>query len=377
MVSQTDKKALKQSKLSILIFSVTPSPYQRDFFKALAARSACEVKVVYFEKAPAEAPWEMAMLEPWESVLPGFSFGIGRYQTHLNWRLPDYRPYDAVIVNAPVTSLTAQYLFRRLGRNNDATWFFWAELLRAHTGWRLIAQNFLIKPIATAKGIVAIGKKAQADYSIKFPNLDIRNIPYACNLDAYRPDRGKTGAEKPQPFRFLYAGQMIHRKGVDVLVKAFERLIESGMELELDLVGTEGFLEEYTQLLSNPAKKRLTYHGFQQPDALPPIFQQADAFVLASRHDGWGVVVNQALGAGLPVISTSAVGAGTDLIRDGVNGYLVKPGDVTALASAMALLAGDRAKLSEMSAEALRTAEKISPEHAAAQWLEVLFAQND
>ena len=62
---------------------------------------------------------------------------------------------------------------------------------------------------------------------------------------------------------------------------------------------------------------------------------RSDVFVLPSRHDGWGVVVNQALAAGLPIITTDAVGAGLDFVENGVNGICVPANNVNALFNAM------------------------------------------
>ena len=65
----------------------------------------------------------------------------------------------------------------------------------------------------------------------------------------------------------------------------------------------------------------------------------ADVFVLPSRYDGWGVVINQALGAGLPVICSDQVGAGYDLVEEGLNGLKFRAGDEQDLAKAMQRLA--------------------------------------
>ena len=68
------------------------------------------------------------------------------------------------------------------------------------------------------------------------------------------------------------------------------------------------------------------------------IFAAADAFVLPSRHDGWGVVVNEALGAGLPIIVSDRVGA-RDLVQHGGNGFITSVGDIDGLAGALLKLA--------------------------------------
>ena len=85
----------------------------------------------------------------------------------------------------------------------------------------------------------------------------------------------------------------------------------------------------------------MIFLGHRAPAELPGLFAEADAFVLPSRHDGWGVVINEALGAGLPIIVSDGVGAAHDLVTHGVNGLITPAGDACALRDALVLLACD------------------------------------
>jgi len=76
--------------------------------------------------------------------------------------------------------------------------------------------------------------------------------------------------------------------------------------------------------------------GFQDTAALIGLYALARSLAVPSRDEPWGVVVNEALACGTPVVATTAVGAAEDLIRDGVDGRIVPVGDVRALASALA-----------------------------------------
>ena len=91
------------------------------------------------------------------------------------------------------------------------------------------------------------------------------------------------------------------------------------------------------------ARSRVSVEGFVQPADLPGLYAAADVFVLPSRHDGWGLVVNEALGAGLPIVVSDRVGAGRDLVKDGENGFVFPSEDVDALASCLARLAESKA----------------------------------
>ncbi len=97
--------------LRIAFISVVPSPYQRDLFRALAKRPEIALDVHYLEAASPDSPWPEKPLELYEHILPGFWIPAGGARLHVNWRLPDPRKYDIVVMNSLI-SLTAQWLMR-------------------------------------------------------------------------------------------------------------------------------------------------------------------------------------------------------------------------------------------------------------------------
>lgn len=240
----------------------------------------------------------------------------------MNWGMPALNEYDVVVVNT-LMSITGQRLMRLQLRNHP--WIFMGERLGPPgRGW----HDRLSAPLHNASGIAAIGTWAQSDYAARFPEPKSFCLPYCCNLDAFLAQpRHKIGSE----VTFLFCGQMIRRKGVDLLLNAFAKL-PSGRLL---LVGREAELPELLKELPAEVRARVEYLGFQAPDDLPRFFAEADVFVLPSRYDGWGVVINQAVGAGLPVICSDQVGAGYDLVETDVNGLKFRAGDESELANAM------------------------------------------
>jgi len=98
--------------------------------------------------------------------------------------------------------------------------------------------------------------------------------------------------------------------------------------------------------------------GFRQRAELPRMYAAGDVFVFPTLGDPYGLVVDEAMAAGLPVISTTAAGEIGERVVDGVNGYLVPPNDPGALAAAMRRLAGDPALRHQMG---VRSAEMIAP----------------
>jgi glycosyltransferase involved in cell wall biosynthesis len=193
----------------------------------------------------------------------------------------------------------------------------------------------LQRPIANgATAIAAIGSGAVTAYQMLFPPLHVYNIPYFCDLAPFRAASIAERTRTKPTVDVLFSGQLIDRKGVDVLIRAFTKIAFQVPELHLQLLGSGPALGALTNLVPLDLRSRVQFLGFRQPSSLPKIFAEADIFVLPSRHDGWGVVVNEALGAGLPIIVSDCVGA-RDLVEDGVNGFITIAGDVDSLASAL------------------------------------------
>ena len=81
--------------------------------------------------------------------------------------------------------------------------------------------------------------------------------------------------------------------------------------------------------------KDVRFSGFQNQSILPQYFRLADIFVLPSRHEPWGLIVNEAMAAGCACIVSDDVGSHTDLITDGLNGFVFPTGDISALTAAL------------------------------------------
>jgi glycosyltransferase involved in cell wall biosynthesis len=245
-------------------------------------------------------------------------------------------------------------------------WVFWGE----RQSRRGCLQKLLTKPLHKAAAIVGIGKTASKGYRERFPEPRHFSIPYYCNLNPFicAPSRRGEQIRAPREVLFLLCGQMIARKGVDLLLSAFSRLENA----RLLLVGREAELPSLLATLPEKARARITYAGFQPPEDLPRFFAEADVFVLPSRYDGWGVVVNQALGAGLPIICSDRVGAGDELVEPEVNGLRFHSGDADSLFNAMRRFI-EAPELIALWGEASRKkATDWTPEVGAKKWIDVL-----
>jgi glycosyltransferase involved in cell wall biosynthesis len=169
-------------------------------------------------------------------------------------------------------------------------------------------------------------------------------------------------AEFRQPvFRVCFVGLLEPWKGFHYLIEAFQAA--ALQESELVLWGGSGsrpvsrYLQERVAQNSNiiirPAEVRQVGYG--------PVYGEATVFVHPSLSDGFGYVVGEAMASGLPVIVTSSSGA-ADLVREGVNGYVVPPADAGAICDRLKHLARNPALVRAMGAAARDVAGALTPE---------------
>ncbi len=136
--------------------------------------------------------------------------------------------------------------------------------------------------------------------------------------------------------RFLYSGRLVHWKRVDLLIKAFSAVAPGMPEWDL-LIAGGGVEEGNLRALVPPALEgRVTFTGFLQMPEVRCCYHLSDVLVHPSSFEPWALVINEAAAAGMAIIATDITGAAVELVRNGVNGYLVAPGDETQLAGAMA-----------------------------------------
>lgn len=200
---------------------------------------------------------------------------------------------------------------------------------------------------------------------------DIRFYPFSSLMEGDLLEKPVTAEEKHALRRelgiceqnvVLTIGQFIHRKGFDVLLRAAAQLKS---QTGIYIVGGEP-TEEYLQLCQTLGLTNVHFLGFMKKEELIRHYKAADLFVLPTREDIWGLVINEAMAYGLPVITTDRCVAGLELVEDGVNGYIVPVGDEKKLAEKIdAVFAGDFCRMGEVSLEKVRpyTIENMAKAH--------------
>ena len=158
----------------------------------------------------------------------------------------------------------------------------------------------------------------------------------------------------------LFLGRLLKWKGAHVLIKAFSKLEKEGYNAVLLIGGrSQDLKEELESLCKELGTKKIKFIGRVNEDEKASLFLLCDCFVLPSIEtpsycEAWGLVLNEAMSCGKPVIATDAVGAAPDLIYDGVNGFIVRNADVSSLYESIRKIISDQKLASRMGLESRR-----------------------
>lgn len=123
--------------------------------------------------------------------------------------------------------------------------------------------------------------------------------------------------QKKHHYQLLFVGRLVEHKGLKVLFKVLRQLIKANeLEIDIHIIGS-GPLEKLI-----PVHKKIKHTFFLDPSKIPALLENGGTFLLPSLYEAWGVVVHEAVLAGMPILSTHQTGATSELVIHGFNGYV-------------------------------------------------------
>ncbi|HUR20729.1 MAG TPA: glycosyltransferase family 4 protein [Vicinamibacterales bacterium] len=227
-------------------------------------------------------------------------------------------------------------------------------------GWKRGVRDAVLSMAARfVDGFLAIGTANREYYrALGAPEHKIFDVPYSVDNDRFISAAKLTAREREavrQKFGLppgrpvvLFASKLMGRKHPDDLVHVMARLRDEGVAASLLFVGS-GEMEPALRSLvvDYNLGGSVFFGGFVNQAELPSVYAASDLFVLPAENEPWGLIVNEVLCAGVPVIVAAQVGCVPDLVHDGENGLLVTAGDVASLTAAVRrLLADENARVS-------------------------------
>jgi len=361
----------------VVIITEIISPYRVPLFNALAGQPGIDLHVIFLsENDPSLRQWEIYRKEIRFSyeVLRSWRKRVGRYNLLINSgttrALEKVNP-EAVLCGGYNYFASWQALL--WARTHHVPFVLWSESnVQDHRRGYLLTEFLKREFLDRCSGFVVPGRSAREYLQAHaIPEEKIFTAPNAVDNRLFAEIAGRTRSAAADCRRrlalpnryFLFVGRLVAEKGVFDLLQAYA-ILDEELRMEVGLVfAGDGpcrlALEERAQTVRNGMIK---FAGFVQRNELAEYYALSDMLILPTSSDTWGLVVNEAMACGLPVLLSRVAGCAADLVSDDWNGRLVSPGDIKSLARSMEDLGSDPVRCREMGVRSQQHIAQYSPE---------------
>jgi glycosyltransferase involved in cell wall biosynthesis len=346
-------------KLRVAVVTPIPTPYRDPFWNELARRPEIDLTVYYCAAGKSDRPWKDDWHREYRSeVLSGWNLLRWRgadascfWNPTLNRRLADGR-FDAILIGG-YNHLTMWGALWFAVRRKIPYFLMCESHLRSHrAGWKQLLKRPALRWIVRhAAGFLPTGRLATEflqSYGADAKAMTLLpNVPDVVRLAA-EVDRHRDQADFPGPAGLagrplvLFVGRLIPKKRAELVIRAFHA-IHSTNDAVLVIVG-DGPLRSGLETIVAELEigDRVHFAGFVQPDEVLHWYAHASLFVLPSSET-WGVVVIEAMAAGIPVVVSDEVGCHVDVVANEALGTVVPARNFEALRDALQRLLEDPA----------------------------------
>jgi glycosyltransferase involved in cell wall biosynthesis len=372
----------------LVIITEIIAPYRIPVFNALARHPEIDLHVIFLaETDPTQRQWLVPKEEIHFSfeVLPSWRRRIHGHNLLLNWGLDTalrLASPDAIVCGG--YNYIASWEALHWARRRHVPFLLWIEsTARDSRSGSTFLESLKTRFLRQCDGFVVPGKSSMEylkGYGV--PENTIFTAPNAVDTeffaraaDVARSNNAVTRQTCRLPDRyFLFVGRLVAEKGIFDLLSAYAMLApELRMRIGLVFAGDGIARPELQERAAAIQPGSIQLAGFQHREELAIFYALAEAFVLPTHTDRWGLVVNEAMACGLPVICSTAAGCAADLVAD-QNGRLVPARDVGELASALNDLARDAQVRLRLGQASRNRIQEYSPEACAAGMAEAALS---
>ena len=361
--------------MRILYLSNIPSPYRVDYFNELG--KFCKLTVLFEAAVSTERDkeWERYRFEHFEGIIlkgkrinadTAFCPGVTKYLRQ--------GKYDIVVVTvlaSPTAILAVNALRRRkipYFYEGDGGFAGKTTGLKAGIKRNIIANAYKCFSTSAEFDRYCIAYGAKPENILRYPFTSVKReelLPVPLTKEERCKWKQEFGVT--EECAIVSVGQFIPRKGFDLLLECCRGLPEN---VGVYIVGGNP-TEEYLAIRDKYGLNQVHFVEFMPKKQLMLFFRAMDIFALFTREDIWGLVINEAMANGLPVISTDRCIAALELIGQGENGLLVETENLTQMREALLRLVNSEELRKKMSCAALRRVEWYTIENMAAEHMKV------
>ncbi len=359
------------AKLKLGLLVSHPIQYFVPVYRELAGNAAVDLTVLYRTRVGVDAYHDAGFGQTiqWDiPLLDGYAHQFLSRKTSLKgveWSIVTtllHKRFDVLLVHGynSLTNLLAILLAKLSGTKvlmrGDTR-------LQAHHRKSALKALFKRTVFKCCDGFVAIGSLNREYYvqhgvspeRVFFAPFCVDNKQFAVSSEQREQHRktirNELGLESDS-FIVLFASKLIRLKRTDDLIRAFSGLADEFPKAYLAIAGSGEEEANLRTLADALGGQRIRFLGFRNQSQLPLIFAASDVFVLPGDTESWGLVINEVMAAGIPVVVSNEIGAAPDLVQGRDTGIVFPCGNIDELAQAIRRLLADRPLRDQMSANA-------------------------
>jgi len=329
----------KKQKILIIHNIITPiRNYYFNHFKTFFAKKNIDFKVIFLSHSDKNRHWKNFDDMKFEyEVLDNFAIRVGKkdlftFFVNLNLKKVLQRENPDVIICAGWDHFAAYYA-NYWCRKNKKKFILWSGSTNYEKSWRRRLFNPLVKYLVKrTQHFFAYGTRAkQYLENLGANSKQIQILWNTCDLKTfknYQKTHNQNTLKKNLGLQgktiLLFNGQIIERKGIFELISGFKILNKKHQNFVLLLIGKGQAEKKLKKKIQIEKIKNIRFLGHLDYHKLPEYYSLADLFILPSEEEVWGLVINEAMACGLPILTNKTVGASSDLVKHGQNGYIMQ-----------------------------------------------------
>lgn len=368
-------------RVRIAVITEIIAPYRIPVFNAAAQRDDIDLHIIFLaENDPSLRDWPIYKNEIHFSheVVPSYRWKVGKSSLLFNWgtgtALERAAP-DVIVCGG--YNYPASWRAQIWARKHGVPFVLWSEstardirkrrwvIDRAKKRFVERSTAFLVPGSAARQYLLHLGVHESQIYLA--PNA-VDNDFYKHHAHHAREHASEIRSKLDLPERyFVCVGRIVSEKGVFDLLRAYERLTgEIQKDVGLVFVGDGAVRMQLEEAAAKVATGRIRLLGFLHREQLASIYALAEALVFPTHTDTWGLVVNEAMACGLPIVVSDVAGCASDLVRQDWNGFVLPPHDIEKWSEALRLIATERELMRTMSRNSESRIHEFSPQRWAA-----------
>lgn len=331
--------------MKVLYMVNVPAPYMVSYFNELG--KYCDLTVIFEKSTSSERDesWKKYSFINFKGIiLKGISTAVDMAFCPQVIRYLKKNKYDFIISSAmatPTGILAIEYMKLRgipFYLESEGGFAKDGKGLKEHLKKRVMsgAKGYFSTTAIDDEYFITYGALPDRIYKYPFTSLYEKDIlPSPLSNEEKKNIRDKIGISDSQ--MVISVGQYIYRKGFDLLIQAANQINKN---IGVYIVGGVP-TQEYIELRNQIKADNVHFVDFLSKEELAEYYKASDVFVLPTREDTWGLVINEAMAYGLPVISTDRCIAASELV-DNTNGRIIPTDSVEALSKAITDLISNR-----------------------------------